>query len=93
MNDSKSEVQLSNNNKEETTDDLDRDIQGGTGNGEKNTSISNMVQWRSAHELESIVIFDLCALSEIATSKSAILRVRVLSLFVCSLQTQMDFLL
>ncbi|XP_020622722.1 serine/threonine-protein kinase SMG1-like [Orbicella faveolata] len=81
-NDSKSELQLSNNNKEETTDDLDGDIQGVTVTVEKNSSVSNLVQWRSAHELESIVIFDLCALSEIATSKSAILRVRVLPLFV-----------
>lgn len=76
-NNSKSELQLSNNNKEETTDDLDRDLQSETVDVEKNTPVSNLVQWRSAYELESIVIFDLCALSEIATSKSAILRVRV----------------
>ena len=76
-NDSKSELQLSNNNKEETTDDLDRDLQSETVDVEKNTPVSKLVQWRSVYELESIVIFDLCALSEIATSKSAILRVRV----------------
>lgn len=77
-NDSKSELQLSNNNnKEETTDDLDRDLQSETVDVEKNTPVINLVQWRSVYELESIVIFDLCALSEIATSKSAILRVRV----------------
>lgn len=81
-NDSKSELLLSNNNKEETANDPNGDLQSGTGNSEKNTYGSNFVQWRSAHELESIVIFDLCALSEIATSKSAILRVRVLPLFV-----------
>ena len=77
-NDSKSELQLSNNNnKEETTDDLDRDLQSESVDVEKNTPVSKLVQWRSVYELESIVIFDLCALSEIATSKSAILRVRV----------------
>ena len=76
-NDSKSELLLSNNNKEETTDDLDRDLQSETVDVEKNTPVINLVQWRSVYELESIVIFDLCALSEIATSKSAILRVRV----------------
>lgn len=76
-NNSKSVLQLSNNNKEETTDDLDRDLQSETVDVEKNTPVSNPVQWRSVYELESIVIFDLCALSEIATSKSAILRVRV----------------
>jgi len=81
-NDSKSEEQLTNNNKDETTDDQDRDIQSGTVTVEKNSPANNLEQWRSAHELESIVIFDLCALSEIATSKSAILRVRVLPLFV-----------
>lgn len=83
-NDSRSELQLSSDNKEETARDPNGDLQSGIGNGEKNTYGSNLVQWRSAHELESIVIFDLCALSEIATSKSAILRVRVLSLFVIS---------
>jgi len=76
-NDSKPELQLSNSNKEETTDDQDRAIQNGTVTVEQNSPVSNLVQWRSAYELESIVIFDLCALSEIATSKSAILRVRV----------------
>lgn len=85
-NDSRSELQLSNNNKEETTDDLNRDVQSGAVNVEKNNPVSNLVQCRSAHELESIVIFDLCALSEIATSKSAILRVRVLSLLVLNLK-------
>ena len=82
VNDSKSELQLSNNNKEETANDPNGDLQSGTANGDKSTDGSNPGQWRSAHELESIVIFDLCALSEIATSKSAILRVRVLPLFV-----------
>ena len=77
-NDSKSELQLSNNNnEEETTDDLDRDLQSETVDVEKNNPVINLVQWRSVYELESIVIFDLCGLSEIATSKSAILRVRV----------------
>lgn len=42
-----------------------------------NTHASSLVQYRSVHELETILIFDLCALSEIATSKSAILRVRL----------------
>ena len=40
------------------------------------TDSKSAVVFRSSQELESIIIFDLCALSEIATSKSAVLRVK-----------------
>ena len=72
--DSKLEPQSS---KEESPDDPDHDIQSEALNVEENAPGTSLVQCRSAHELESILIFDLCALSEIATSKSAILRVSV----------------
>ena len=75
--DSKLEPQSISSNKEEGEDDPDKDIQSGAVNLEENSPVSSLVQCQSAHELESIIIFDLCALSEIATSKSAILRVRV----------------
>ena len=78
--DSKLEPQSIVNNEEETTDDPDKDIQSEAMNLNENIPGSSLVQYQSAHELECIIIFDLCALSEIATSKSAILRVRVLHL-------------
>lgn len=83
-NDSKLEPQSINSNKEETPDD--KDIQSEAITLEETTPGSSLGQCQSAHELESIIIFDLCALSEIATSKSAILRVRVLHLLVQNLK-------
>ena len=75
--DSKSDPQASSNNNKETGVDPDKDIQSGTSNLDESAGGTSPVQCHSSHELETILIFDLCALSEIATSKSAILRVRV----------------
>lgn len=75
--DSKSDPQASSNNNKETGVDPDKDIQNGTSNLDESAGDTSPVQCHSSHELETILIFDLCALSEIATSKSAILRVRV----------------
>lgn len=49
----------------------------GTTDPDKSASETSLASFRSSYELETIIIFDLCALSEIATSKSAILRVRI----------------
>lgn len=84
INDSKLEPQSSSHNEEAGSADPDQDVQSGTLSREENSPGPSLVQLRSVHELESILIFDLCALSEIATSKSAILRVRgskILSIF------------
>ncbi|XP_015766823.1 PREDICTED: serine/threonine-protein kinase SMG1-like [Acropora digitifera] len=55
----------------------------GVGDGatdpDKSASETSLASFRSSYELETIIIFDLCALSEIATSKSAILRLWKLS--------------
>ena len=69
--------QSSDNNKETSVNPEDKNIQNGASNLTENIYATSMVQCRSIHELETILIFDLCALSEIATSKSAILRVRL----------------
>ena len=70
--DSNSESQSSSSNAKETSTDSDV----GALNLDENSCATNPVAYRSSHELQTILIFDLCALSEIATSKSAILRVR-----------------
>ena len=49
----------------------------GATDSDKSASETSLASFRSSYELETIIIFDLCALSEIATSKSAILRVRI----------------
>lgn len=51
----------------------------GTTDPDKSASETSLASFRSSYELETIIIFDLCALSEIATSKSAILRLWKLS--------------
>jgi len=55
----------------------DKDIQSEASNPADTGRDISLMQCHSSHELETIIIFNLCALSEIATSKSAILRVRV----------------
>ena len=73
--DNKLEPQSSTSNITEVS--AESEIQSETPNLDKNAHDISLVCYRSSYELETIVIFDLCALSEIATSKSAILRVRV----------------
>ena len=73
--DNQPETHLNNNESKATS--AESDIDNGTANPDKNGNETNLVSYRSSYELETILIFDLCALSEIATSKSAILRVSV----------------
>lgn len=75
--DNQPETHLNNNESKATS--AESDIDNGTANPDKNANETNLVSYRSSYELETILIFDLCALSEIATSKSAILRLWKLS--------------
>ena len=76
MSDSNLEPLTSSSNEETGSLNADKDMQSDALNTEGSTPVPIPVQVQSSHELESIIIFDLCALSEIATTKSAVLRVR-----------------
>lgn len=76
MSDSNLEPLTSSSNEETGSLNADKDMQSDALNAEGSTPVPIPVQVQSSHELESIIIFDLCALSEIATTKSAVLRVR-----------------
>ena len=73
--DNKLEIPSNSSNIKEVS--TESEIQSETSDLDKNAHDINLVCYRSSYELETILIFDLCALSEIATSKSAILRVRM----------------
>lgn len=68
---------LSNINSCKATSSEEEGVGDGTTNPDESASETSPASFRSSYELETIIIFDLCALSEIATSKSAILRVSI----------------
>ena len=68
---------LSNINSCKATSSEEEGVGDGTTNPDESASETSPASFQSSYKLETIIIFDLCALSEIATSKSAILRVSI----------------